>query len=133
MLYLSKIKEYFRFNYKKKLKLLFLFMLLFVVNAYSQEGNIFLGKWNAIIKGTPNGNLKMSLEIQLCNNRIIGYVTTNSEESIKISKVKFKENKAIVHFWHEWYIVVLEMTMTDSNQCKCVLADQFYGYAVRVY
>jgi hypothetical protein len=70
------------------------FLLLLSTNVHAQSktgADYFKGKWNVLIKGTPNGDAKMIFVLENKNDSIVGVVqdTTGAEIS-KIFKCGIK-------------------------------------------
>jgi hypothetical protein len=115
----------------KKVSLLFagLFFLLLSTNVQAQSKTgaaYFIGKWNMLIKGTPNGDAKMIFILESKNDSITGVVqdTTGSEIS-KISNVELTDTSATVYFTAQGYDVNVVMNKKDDDHVTGSLLGMF--------
>jgi len=115
----------------KKLSTLFvgiLFLLLSLhTKAQLQNGHdYFMGKWNVVIIGTPNGDAKMIISLEKKDTAVVGVVldTTNTEIS-KISKIEMKDSVVTVYFNAQGYDVYLMLERKDDDHAAGRLLDMF--------
>ena len=122
----------------KKLSTLFAgigFLLLSLyTNAQSQNGHdYFIGKWNVLIIGTPNGDAKMIVSLEKKDTTVVGVVldTTNTEIS-KISKIEMKDSVVTVYFNAQGYDVYLMLERKDDDHTAGRLLDMFDAKGERI-
>ena len=88
----------------KKFKIIFtgsFFLLLsFVIHAQSKTGaDYFEGKWNILVKGTPNGDSKMIIVLEKKDSTLKGVVQdTTGKEISKIDKIELTEMRTTLYF-----------------------------------
>src|SRR5215203_2108115 len=105
----------------KKISLLFtgLFFLLLSLNVTAQSktgADYFAGKWDVVIKGTPNGDAKMFVVIDKADTTITGIVQdTTGVEISKISNVELTDSSAMIYFNAQGYDVNLLMQKKDED------------------
>ncbi len=117
----------------KILSIIFLLLatMLVVVKGQSINTNEYIGKWNAVINGTPGGGSKLEVNIHKENGKLEGTVTSKDDGTVEIKKIEVNESSISVYFKHGWFTVDLEMEKTDRNHCKCKLADRYTGLATK--
>lgn len=122
----------------KKVSLLFtgLFFLLLSTNVHAQSktgADYFEGKWNVLVKGTPNGDAKMFLVLDKKDSTLTGSVLDSTgKEMSKIDKVDLNEDKATVYFNTSGYDVNLEMDKKDEDHVTGSMMGMFDAEGERV-
>src|SRR4051794_24901910 len=95
-----------------------LFFLFLAVNANAQSktgADYFAGKWNVLVKGTPEGDRKMVFVLEKKDTALTGVVQdTSGKEISKIDKIDLKENTATVYFSASGYDLNVEMNKKDD-------------------
>jgi acetyl esterase/lipase len=103
------------------------------VKAPPLSGSFFLGKWNATIQGTPQGDLKMNLLLERRNDKLGGVVfTKEGSEPTKIKKVEEKEKSITVYFLYNGFDVNLSMEKKDNDLVIGKLVNIFDAKIERV-
>ena len=122
----------------KKVSLVFagLFLLLLSSNVQAQSktgADYFTGKWNVLVKSTPNGDAKMFVLLDKKDTTLTGAIqdSTGAEMS-KFSKVELKENQVTVYFTTQGYDVYLVMTKKDDDHVTGSMMDMFDSEGERV-
>jgi hypothetical protein len=111
------------------------FLLLSVgANAQAKTGaDYFVGKWNVVVAGTPNGDAKMPVTLELKDGKLTGYMPAPDQgEPVKFSKVEEKENSVTVYFTSGGYDVYLMLEKKDENHVTGSLMDMFDATGDRV-
>jgi len=122
----------------KKVNVFFagLFMLLLSVgaNAQSKTGaDYFAGTWNVLVKGTPNGDAKMTFVLDKKDSTLNGIVQDSTGKEIaKIDKIELSGDKATVYFNTQGYDVNLEMNKKDDDHITGSLMGMFDAEGDRV-
>ncbi len=121
----------------KKAGLLFagLFFLLLSVNIKAQTSgaDYFTGKWNILVKGTPNGDIRMFVTLQKQDTTFAGSVQDSTGQFItKIDKVEINGDKAIIYFNAQGYDVNLEMDKKDDDHINGSMMGMFDAEGERV-
>jgi hypothetical protein len=122
---------------KKSIQLFIgLFMLVssINVNAQSKAGaDYFNGKWSVLLKGTPNGDVKMIFVLESKIDSISGIVQdTSGVEIAKITNVELKDNEITLYFNVQSYDVNLLLTKKDADSVTGSLMNMFEAEGVRV-
>jgi hypothetical protein len=115
-----------------------LFFLLLSTNMFAQPkpgagADYFKGAWSVLIKGTPNGDARMTVLLESRNDSMAGVVqdTTGAEIS-KISKVELTDTSATVYFTAQGYDVSLVMNKKDNDHITGSLMSMFEAEGERV-
>ena len=121
----------------KQFKSIFIALLLFTfafgAKAQTSNAAYFAGKWNVLIKGTPNGDAKMVFVIDNTSDSLSGVVqdSTGAEVS-KISSIEQKENEITVYFNAQGYDVNVVLDKKDDDHATGTLMGMFDVDAERI-
>ena len=112
------------------------FLLLLSTNVHAQSktgADYFKGKWNVLIKGTPNDDAKMIFVLENKNDSIVGVVqdTTGAEIS-KISNAELNDTSVTVYFNAQGYDVNVVMNKKDDDHVSGSLMGMFDAEGDRV-
>jgi hypothetical protein len=121
----------------KKLFLLFTgsFLLFVALTTHAQTAGMdyFVGKWNVLLKGLPQGDTKMILNLEKKDTALSGNVldTTGTEIS-KLSKVESTDTSVTVYFTAQGYDVNLVLNKKDNDHVTGSLMNMFDAEADRI-
>lgn len=111
-------------------------LLAFALNAgaQSQEApDYFVGKWSILVKGTPQGDVKLVLSLEKKDTALAAVVLdTTGKEFAKVDKVVRKDTMMIAYFSAMGYDLYLEMTRKDDDHMVGNLVGMFEAEAERV-
>ena len=112
---------------------LFFLLLSLNVKAQTSTASYFAGKWSVLVKGTPNGDVKMNFILENNNDTLTGFVqdTTGAEIS-KISGVDQKENEITIYFTAQGYDVNVVLTKKDDDHANGSLMGMFDAEGERI-
>ena len=112
---------------------LFFLLLSLNVKAQTSTANYFAGKWSVLVKGTPNGDVKMNFILENNNDTLTGIVqdTTGAEIS-KISGVDQKENEITIYFTAQGYDVNVVLAKKDDDHANGSLMGMFDAEGERI-
>ena len=122
----------------KKASFLFgaLFLMLLSTSTFAQSKpgvTYFRGKWNVLIKGTPNGDARMIFDLQTRNDSLTGVVRDSTgKEFSKISSVELTDTSATVHFTAQDYEVYLVMNKKDNDNITGNMMGMFDAEGKRI-
>ncbi|MBS1746697.1 MAG: hypothetical protein JST21_11060 [Bacteroidetes bacterium] len=123
---------------KKKLSVLIagVCFILLTYTAHAQsttDADYFTGKWNVLVKGTPNGDAKMLVVLQKSDSTMTGVIqdTTGTDIS-KIDRVELNGDKIILYFNAQGYDVNLEMDKKDDDHITGNMMSLFDAEGERV-
>ena len=115
--------------------------LFFCVNAKAQTTapatatttDYFPGKWNIVVKGTPNGDAKMTFVIERKDGKLTGAVQDSTgKEMTKITTIDEKDKTITAAFTIQSYDVTLTLEPVDADDVKGSLMGMFDATGVRV-
>jgi len=93
----------------------------------------FPGKWNIVVKGTPNGDAKMTFVLQRIDGKLTGAVQDSTgKEMTKITTIDEKDKTITAAFTIQSYDVTLTLEPVDADDVKGSLMDMFDAVGVRV-
>ncbi len=79
---------------------LFLFIFSIGVNAQTKSGyDFFDGKWNIIIRSTPQGDVKMVVNFEKINNAVSASIEDSTGKDLyKVTNTEIDKDQAIITF-----------------------------------
>jgi len=122
----------------KKLHLSFVTLVAFVlfsftVKAQTTPASFYKGKWDILIKGTPNGNVNLVFNLKDAGQTITGsFVDPQSHEDVALTKTEFADGKPTLYFTVAGYDVNLVMEKKDDDHVTGSLMGMFEATGERV-
>jgi hypothetical protein len=103
------------------------------VNAQTQT-NYFIGKWDVLVKGLPNGDAHMKFNIADSAGHMKGALldTTDAHKDIPLTKIEPDGDKITLYFSAQGYDVSLLLTKKDADNATGSLMGMFDATAVRM-
>ena len=112
------------------------FSLLFsqAVNAQTKTGaDYFAGKWNVLVKGTPNGDARMFFVLTKRDSTITGVVQDSTGKEIsKIDNAELVSDEITVYFNSQGFDVSVLLKKKDDDHAAGSLMGMFETEADRV-
>jgi hypothetical protein len=114
----------------KKLNLFFtgIFVLFLSFGANAQENagtDFFAGKWNLLVSGTPNGDIKMIVNLERNEGKLGGTIEIVDYQILKISKIEEKETSITIYFNADDYDLNISLEKKDENNVTGSQMDMF--------
>jgi hypothetical protein len=101
--------------------------------AAAPAADYFPGKWNVVVKGTPNGDAKLTFVIERKDGKLTGAVQdTTGKEMTKITSIDEKDKTITAAFTIQSYDVTLTLEPVDADNVKGSLMGMFDAVGVRV-
>ena len=119
---------------KKMKKVSIVLIALFfgiTLNGYAQTtttpADIFVGKWEIVIFGTPNGDSKMIAEITRKDGNLEGQLTSVEEPDTKlpITNIEEEGGKMTIYYSGGGYDLNIPFEKVDDDNLKGKLMDMF--------
>jgi hypothetical protein len=103
------------------------------VNAQTQT-NYFIGKWDVLVKGLPNGDTHMKFNIADSAGHTIGALldTTAAHKDIPLTKIEPDGDKITLYFSAQGYDVSLLLAKKDDDHATGSLMGMFDANAIRL-
>jgi hypothetical protein len=113
-----------------------LLLLLSLNHAKAQTAanpDYFVGKWNILVTGTPNGDSKMTFLLERKNGKLTGAVQDSTGKEItKITQIDEKDKSITAAFTVQSYDVTITLEPVDDDHVKGSLMDMFDAKGTRV-
>jgi hypothetical protein len=102
-------------------------LLSFCASAQDKTGaDYFEGKWNMLLKGTPNGDAKLTFIFEKKDSLLTGTVLDSTgKEVTKFDKIELEATKATVYFNIQGYDVNIAMDKKDDDHIAGSLMGMF--------
>jgi len=91
----------------------------------------FEGSWDVLLKGTPQGDAKMIMEISNVDNQWAGKMIGGDGDPTEIGRIEVKENSITVYWVSQGYDVFMTLEKTEGNKLEGTLMDMFDASAER--
>jgi len=113
---------------------IFFLALSFGARAQTQTGaDYFVGKWNILVKGLPQGDTKMIVDLSKQDTTVTGAIQDSTGTEIsKFSKVELKDTEATVYFTAQGYDVYLTLDKKDDDHVTGNMMGMFDAEGDRV-
>jgi hypothetical protein len=112
------------------------FLLVLSLNANAQSQNssdYFVGKWNVLVEGLPQGDTKMVVNFERKVGKLTGAILDSTQKEIsKFSNVEEKENDVTVYFTSQGYDVYMKLEKNGDDKVKGNMMDMFEAKGDRV-
>ncbi len=122
----------------KKVTLVNLMVVILIViatnvNAQTQT-NYFIGKWDVLLKGLPDGDTHMKFNIADSAGHMKGALldTTDAHKDIPLTKIEQDGDKVTLYFSTQGYDVSLLLAKKDDDHATGSLMGMFDANAVRL-
>lgn len=121
---------------KSKIVVLFtLFIALFgLAKVNAQNKDVFPGKWDVEVTGTPNGGDGHSvLTLERKDGKLLGTFKTSNGNEVKLSRVEEKKKEITAYFTSaSGYDVYLYLKILTDNTAEGSMMDMFDAKAKRI-
>jgi len=111
-------------------------LLIISSNAQAQTKDsttYFLGSWNVLVKGLPNGDTKMFVNLEKGDTTMTGAILDSMKTEVaKFSKVERKGFTVTVYFVAQGYDVTLFMEKKDEDHVTGNMLNMFDAVGDRV-
>lgn len=112
---------------------MFFFLLSIGTKAQAPSADFFVGKWDVLVVGTPNGDAKMPVTLERVDGKLKGtFVGNGQTEAPKISNIEEKENSITIYFTSSGYDVYLMLEKKGDNHVEGTMMDMFDAKGDRV-
>jgi len=103
------------------------------VNAQTQT-NYFIGKWDVLLKGLPNGDAHMKFNIADSAGHMKGALldTSAAHKDVPLTKIEQDGDKITLYFSTQGYDVSLLLAKKDDDHATGSLMGMFDADAVRL-
>ncbi|RZS95681.1 hypothetical protein [Cecembia calidifontis] len=86
----------------------------------------FVGEWDLLVEGTPQGNINVILTIERVDGKLKGkFRQIGSNQETTISNISEQENGITLYFFAEGYDLYLSLKAADEGKLSGYLVDQF--------
>ena len=113
--------------------LVVLMLLSFTVQAQTTPASYYKGKWDMLIKGTPDGDVHLIFNLEDSAETIKGsFVDPESKSDMPLTKTEFAEGKPTLYFTVKGYDVSLALEKKDDDHVAGSLMGMFEVTGERV-
>ena len=120
---------------KVKLTLVMAFCMIMSITLQAQDkpNDYYVGSWNVLVEGTPNGDSHMPFVLTRVDGKLQGgLVDAKGVITIKFTKIDEKGDNITLFFTGGGYNLYLTFDKKDENKAIGSLKDMFDATATRV-
>ena len=112
---------------KKVCLLLVMILLLLASNMNAQQSNdYFSGKWELLVQGTPQGDIKMLISFERKDGKLEATIQDpNSSTEFKVTDIEEKEKSITLSFPTPDFEVTLYFEQVDDENLKGHISGMF--------
>ena len=109
-------------------------ILVVIATKVNAQTNYFIGKWDVLVKGLPQGDTHMKFNIADSAGTMKGALldTTAAHKDIPLTKIEQDGDKITLYFSTQGYDVNLLLTKKDDDHATGSLMGMFDADAVRL-
>jgi hypothetical protein len=96
------------------------------------QSDAFAGRWDVLVEGTPNGDSKMTIELERKDGKLTGSVVRDGSAPSKIMRTEEKGKSLTIYFNSSGYDVYFFMEKKGDNDAEGTMMDMFDATAKRV-
>lgn len=106
---------------------IFFLVLSVSLNTQAQAtSDFFVGKWNVLVSGTPNGDAKMVVSLERVEGKLKAeFVGNDQSETPKVSNVEETEKSVRIYFTASGYDVYLYLEKKGDYHVEGTMLDMF--------
>ncbi len=110
-------------NLKSVLTLVLLMAAMSLAKAQTTQ-NFFVGNWEVLVKGTPQGDIKMPMSFELKDDKLVGKITNpETKEVATMTSVELKGEELFTAFSAGGYDVTMVISKKDEEHFVGKLMD----------
>ncbi|MBD1395259.1 hypothetical protein [Mucilaginibacter glaciei] len=107
--------------------------LLFSISSNAQTSAYYAGKWDVLVKGTPQGDVHLKFALADSASTIKGtYTDPESNKEMPLTKTELKDGKLTLNFTIQQYDLSLVLNKKDEDNVTGSLMGMFESTGVRV-
>ena len=111
--------------------LLSLILMSVVFSSYAQS-DFFTGKWDMLIKETPNGDAKMTAVFTRADGKLKGeLLPVDGSDAIPVTNIEEETDAITIYFSAQGYDLSVKLSKVDENNLKGSLMDMFETTLIR--
>jgi hypothetical protein len=111
----------------------FIWLFLFMNTNGQSKTDYFVGQWNVLVTGTPNGDAEMIVTLERKDGKLDGTIKLGEgAELTKFTSIDESEKSITLYFPAGGYDVRLTLEKKDDNHVGGNLMDQFDAKGERI-
>jgi hypothetical protein len=112
---------------------MFAFMLISLTSFAQTAPSYYAGKWDVLVKGTPNGDVHFLFNITEKDGKLDGtFADPDTKKDVPVTKIDQADGKITIYFTVSSYDVNLGLEKVDDTHVKGSLMGMFDSTGERV-
>lgn len=95
------------------------------VNAQAKDGEAFLGKWDVLVEGTPEGDSHMKMNIEEIDGEIVCMIADKEGKFSKVERFEVEGTEMTAYWNAAGYNVYLFLEVVEDGKLEGSLMDMF--------
>lgn len=96
-----------------------------------ESTDYFVGKWNVLIKETPNGDVTIPMRFVAQDSEYTGYFTDETGEEKEMDSATLEDGKLNLAFYIAGYDVTMDLAEEDENEMRGMVMGMLEAIASR--
>jgi hypothetical protein len=96
-----------------------------------ESTDYYVGKWNVLIKETPNGDVTIPMRFESQEGKYTGYFTDESGEEKEMDSATLEDGKLNLAFYIAGYDVTMDLAEEDENEMRGMVMNMLEAIASR--
>ena len=109
-------------------------LMIITVSAKAQaKADFFVGKWDILVKGTPQGDVNMKVNFEMKDGKLVGtMVNPETQKEEPFTKLETTEKGVVVYFSAQGYDVDMSLEKQDDDHVIGMVMSMLEVTGVRV-
>jgi len=120
----------------KKMRKIFLGLVVmlsvFSINALAKDGEGFIGKWDVLVEGTPEGDSHMKMNIEEVDGKIVCMIADIEGKFNPVERFELEGSEMTAYWNAAGYNVYLFLELSDDGKLTGSLMDMFDATGTRI-
>lgn len=116
----------------KILIVLVVVLSVFKVNAQAKEGEAFLGKWDILVEGTPEGDSHMKMNVEEIDGKIVCLIADKEGKFSPVERFEVEGTEMTAYWNAAGYNVYLFLEVVEEGKLEGSLMDMFDAFGTKL-
>ncbi len=111
---------------------LFFVLFVFTVNAQAKDGDAFIGKWDVLVEGTPEGDSHMKMIIEEKDDKIVCLIADKEGKFAPVDRLEIDGSEMTAYWNAAGYNVYLFLESVEDGKLEGSMMDMFDATATKI-
>ncbi len=105
---------------------------LFSFKAQAKDGDAFIGKWDVLVEGTPEGDSHMKMVIEEKDNKLVCLIADKQGKLAPVDRLEIDGSEMTAYWNAAGYNVYLYLEVGDGGKLEGSMMDMFDATATKI-